>query len=233
VQRARAPRARHEGLATLALSDLDQRGRRIPRANLAFEGNAGCLNSACAPSSAREPKAPVTLDQHLCIESQYPPVEESRFLHRGQQETALAARRAGATRGARHPRPVQSHQREQKSSRSHSRVDRLSTRPTKGTDPYPEPSATTQSGAQVLSQTRSQRSGRWPAAPVTAAEAGQLLWLAQGVTDAKALCTAPSAVAAYPLMLYLVAGWPSRHRGDGRAPLPAVAVADCVARQPA
>lgn len=56
----------------------------------------------------------------------------------------------------------------------------------------------------TLAQRRSWRS--FTTAPLTAAEAGQLLWAAQGVTDAKGLRTAPSAGATYPLVLYLVAG---------------------------
>jgi len=43
-------------------------------------------------------------------------------------------------------------------------------------------------------------------APVTVAEAGQLLWAAQGVTDsARGYRTAPSAGALYPLEVYLIA----------------------------
>ncbi len=49
--------------------------------------------------------------------------------------------------------------------------------------------------------------------PLTLAEAGQLLWAAQGITSPRGLRTAPSAGALYPLELYLVAG-----RVDGIAP---------------
>ena len=42
--------------------------------------------------------------------------------------------------------------------------------------------------------------------PVTLQEVSQLLWAAQGITDASGHRTAPSAVALYPLSLYLVAG---------------------------
>lgn len=56
----------------------------------------------------------------------------------------------------------------------------------------------------TLAQRRSLRS--FAAVPLTAAEAGQLLWAAQGISDAKSLRTAPSAGATYPLVLYLVAG---------------------------
>ncbi len=62
----------------------------------------------------------------------------------------------------------------------------------------------------ALAQRRSQRS--FGAAPLTAAEAGQLLWAAQGITGAQGERTAPSAGATYPLVLYLVAG-----RVDGLA----------------
>jgi SagB-type dehydrogenase family enzyme len=40
--------------------------------------------------------------------------------------------------------------------------------------------------------------------PLTAAELGQLLWAAQGLTDERGFRTAPSAGALYPLELYLV-----------------------------
>jgi len=39
--------------------------------------------------------------------------------------------------------------------------------------------------------------------PLTAAELGQLLWAAQGITDGRGLRTAPSAGALYPLDVYL------------------------------
>jgi SagB-type dehydrogenase family enzyme len=42
--------------------------------------------------------------------------------------------------------------------------------------------------------------------PLSLAEAGQLLWAAQGVTDEAGYRTAPSAGALYPLEVYLVAG---------------------------
>lgn len=42
--------------------------------------------------------------------------------------------------------------------------------------------------------------------PLTLAEVSQLLWAAQGITDARGLRTAPSAGALYPLELYLVVG---------------------------
>lgn len=43
-------------------------------------------------------------------------------------------------------------------------------------------------------------------APLSLEEASQLLWAAQGVSDARGLRTAPSAGALHPLELYLVAG---------------------------
>ncbi len=49
--------------------------------------------------------------------------------------------------------------------------------------------------------------------PLTLAEAGQLLWAAQGITSSRGLRAAPSAGALYPLEVYLVAG-----RVDGIAP---------------
>ena len=56
----------------------------------------------------------------------------------------------------------------------------------------------------ALAQRRSQRS--FGTTPLTAAEAGQLLWAAQGVTGGQGERNAPSAGATYPLVLYLVAG---------------------------
>ena len=57
---------------------------------------------------------------------------------------------------------------------------------------------------QALHDRRSLRS---PAVtPLTLAEVGQLCWAAQGVTDAKGHRTAPSAMALYPLELYVLAG---------------------------
>jgi len=42
--------------------------------------------------------------------------------------------------------------------------------------------------------------------PLSLAEAGQLLWAAQGVTDPRGLRTSPSAGALYPLEIYLATG---------------------------
>ena len=56
----------------------------------------------------------------------------------------------------------------------------------------------------ALAQRRLQRS--FGTTPLTAAEAGQLLWAAQGITGGQGERNAPSAGATYPLVLYLVAG---------------------------
>jgi len=56
----------------------------------------------------------------------------------------------------------------------------------------------------ALARRQSQRS--FTAQPLTVAEAGQLLWSAQGESRAGGRRTAPSAGATYPLVLYLVAG---------------------------
>ena len=57
---------------------------------------------------------------------------------------------------------------------------------------------------QSLLQRRSIRS--YTSESLTLPEVAQLLWAAQGVTDARGLRTAPSAGALYPLELYVVAG---------------------------
>ena len=64
---------------------------------------------------------------------------------------------------------------------------------------------------QALSARRSRRT--YAPAPVTLAEAGQLLWAAQGVTGPEGQRTAPSAGALFPLEVYL-----SATRVDGLAP---------------
>lgn len=59
----------------------------------------------------------------------------------------------------------------------------------------------------VESALHSRRSVRnFSSQPLTLAEASQLLWAGQGITDAGRKRTAPSAGALYPLELYLVAG---------------------------
>jgi SagB-type dehydrogenase family enzyme len=58
---------------------------------------------------------------------------------------------------------------------------------------------------QALAKRRSVR--KYADAPVTLAQAGNLLWAAQGITEPnRGLRTAPSAMGMYPLHLYLVAG---------------------------
>lgn len=56
----------------------------------------------------------------------------------------------------------------------------------------------------ALAQRRSVR--QFTATALGAAEVAQLLWAAQGISDAQGRRTAPSAGATYPLVLYLVAG---------------------------
>ena len=57
---------------------------------------------------------------------------------------------------------------------------------------------------QLLNQRRSIRD--YAEGAVSLNDVGQLLWAAQGITDARGLRTAPSAGALYPLELFLVAG---------------------------
>lgn len=57
---------------------------------------------------------------------------------------------------------------------------------------------------RALEQRRSLR--EFASDPLPLASVSQLLWAAQGITDARGLRTAPSAGALYPLELYLVAG---------------------------
>lgn len=95
----------------------------------------------------------------------------------------------------------------------------------------------------VESALRQRRSVRtYTDAPITVAEASQLLWAAQGITSPDGLRTAPSAGALYPLTVYLVVGnvqtlsegiytyQPQRHElarvfaGDKRADLSATAL---------
>lgn len=56
----------------------------------------------------------------------------------------------------------------------------------------------------ALKARRSQR--EYAPTPLTLDEVGQLCWAAQGVTDEKGHRTAPSAMARYPLELYVIAG---------------------------
>jgi SagB-type dehydrogenase family enzyme len=55
---------------------------------------------------------------------------------------------------------------------------------------------------ETLMQRRSTRS--FSEIPLTAAEIGQILWAAQGITDERGFRTAPSAGALYPLEIYIV-----------------------------
>ena len=69
--------------------------------------------------------------------------------------------------------------------------------------PNPELSSE-QSVEMLLQQRRSVRSYKKSSLNLT--EVGQLLWSAQGVSDAQGLRTAPSAGALYPLKLFVVVG---------------------------
>ena len=69
----------------------------------------------------------------------------------------------------------------------------------------PNPELTSeQSVEMLLQQRRSVRSYKKSSLNLT--EVGQLLWSAQGVSDAQGLRTAPSAGALYPLKLFVVVG---------------------------
>lgn len=74
---------------------------------------------------------------------------------------------------------------------------------------------------EALARRRSVREFR--RRPLTQRELSQLLWAAQGVTDAEGLRTAPSAGALYPLELYVATGEglfhyePRKHQLHGRA----------------
>ncbi|RPI44196.1 MAG: SagB/ThcOx family dehydrogenase [Betaproteobacteria bacterium] len=74
-----------------------------------------------------------------------------------------------------------------------------------GTIVLPAPSA--DSGWSLERAVAARRSVRtFAAGSITLAEVSQLLWAAQGVTDASGLRTAPSAGALYPLEVYVVLG---------------------------
>ena len=69
------------------------------------------------------------------------------------------------------------------------------------------PAAKTDGNVSVEKALAERRSLRTPAATaLTLEEVGQLCWAAQGVTDNKGHRTAPSALAVYPLELYVIAG---------------------------
>lgn len=69
--------------------------------------------------------------------------------------------------------------------------------------PPPRP-ASAVSVEEALASRRSDR--HFADAPLTLADAAQLLWAAQGITRAEGLRTVPSAGALYPLEIYLVVG---------------------------
>ena len=73
--------------------------------------------------------------------------------------------------------------------------------------PVSLPKAKTRGAVSVETALSQRRSLRNPTAkPLLLAEVGQLCWAAQGVTDEKGHRTAPSARAAYPLEVYVLAG---------------------------
>jgi SagB-type dehydrogenase family enzyme len=77
--------------------------------------------------------------------------------------------------------------------------------PEAGTVSLPDPGL--DSDTSVEEALRERRSVRTFAdEPLSLAEAGQVLWAAQGITDEHGRRTAPSAGARYPLEVYLVAG---------------------------
>ncbi len=69
------------------------------------------------------------------------------------------------------------------------------------------PKPQTKGKVSVEQALQQRRSFREPSEkPITLKEVGQLCWAAQGVTDDKGHRTAPSAMASYPLELYVLAG---------------------------
>jgi len=73
-------------------------------------------------------------------------------------------------------------------------------------EPVVLPSAQVTGAVSIEQALATRRSVRGMAdRPLTLAEVGQLCWSAQGVTDEKGHRTAPSAMATYPLEVYLVA----------------------------
>jgi nitroreductase len=69
------------------------------------------------------------------------------------------------------------------------------------------PAPKTDGKVSVEKALKERRSVRNPATtPLSLEEIGQLCWAAQGVTDDKGHRTAPSAMALYPLELYVIAG---------------------------
>ena len=91
------------------------------------------------------------------------------------------------------------------------------------------PAPVTDGSFSVERALHERRSWRDPApTPLALAQVGQLCWAAQGVTDDKGHRTAPSAMAVYPLDLYVLAGavtdlappCGARRRGPGRGLAP-------------
>jgi SagB-type dehydrogenase family enzyme len=75
------------------------------------------------------------------------------------------------------------------------------------TDLVALPAPKTDGKISVEKALQHRRSLRTPApAPLSLAEVGQLCWAAQGVTDDKGHRTTPSAMATYPLELYVIVG---------------------------
>jgi len=71
----------------------------------------------------------------------------------------------------------------------------------------PLPAPRTQGSMSVEAALHQRRSLRAPVAtPLSLEDVGQLCWAAQGITDDKGHRTAPSAMATYPLQVYLLAG---------------------------
>jgi SagB-type dehydrogenase domain len=115
------------------------------------------------------------------------------------------------------------------------------------------PTAKVDGRVSVEKALKARRSLRAPATkPLTLGQIGQLCWAAQGVTNDKGFRTAPSAMASYPLELYVIAGSvtglapgiyhyePAKHSlkllavGDKRADFDEKAVnQDWIARAPA
>ncbi len=78
----------------------------------------------------------------------------------------------------------------------------------------PLPAPRTEGTVSVEAALHQRRSVRAPGrTPLALADVGQLCWAAQGVTDTRGHRTAPSAMARYPLQVYLLAG-----SVDGLAP---------------
>jgi SagB-type dehydrogenase family enzyme len=91
--------------------------------------------------------------------------------------------------------------------------------------PLPTPDLAGQMSLETaLAQRRSVR--EFDARPLTAAEVGQLLWAAQGITGERGYRTAPSAGALYPLEIYLATADGLYHYEAGQHALTVVSRAD-------